>query len=100
MTLLTWHDRCYNMHDALEAAHALSNGQKYHFATVLSHEVQVTSPSAELQAGAANARQALRCDYCMDNSSILVCAFCGCKVRFISLIQIDISAIASGLIPV
>lgn len=72
--------RCYNLHDALEAAHALSNGQKYQFSAVLSHEVQVNSPQYESQSSSVNDKLSLRCTYCMDNKTVLLCAFCGCNV--------------------
>lgn len=76
--------RCYTLHEALEAAHALSNGQSYQFSAVLSHDVQPSVLPADAQNSGENGK--LRCMYCLDNTSILVCAFCGCKVRFCVLL--------------
>jgi hypothetical protein len=73
--------RCYNIHDALEAAHSLMNGHKYQFAAVLQHEIQLTSPQMETHDDDKMTGPALTCTYCMDNKAVIMCAFCGCQVR-------------------
>lgn len=72
--------RCYNLHDALEAAHALTNGRKYQFAAVLSHDIQPNVPSADSYSDRVEPTTSLSCSYCMDSPAVVMCAFCGCKV--------------------